>query len=502
MKHVDPKKATKRAQKTAAPKGVDDTIKVEDAPPAPVILSPTDPITSARRMMAAEFTSSDGLQTLHRHKGEFLHHSHNHYRSANDEAIKSKTWLFCEKAKRKVKKDGDDGEVSFVTVPFKPTSGTVANITNALQAVAQLDEHITPPAWLTKSGMPPANELFACANGLVHLPTGKLYEPTPDFFNRTASEVVFDPDAPKPKRWLRFVKDTIDDQQSIELFQEFGGYALTTDTSQQKILLAYGERRSGKGTAARVLTNVLGVNSVAGPTVSSLSDKFGLEDLISKQLAIVADARIGARTDKSAITERLLSISGEDQLNVQRKYLADWSGRLPTRIMILTNELPSLSDGSGALAGRFLILRFVKSFYGKEDPNLTNKLLTELSGILNWFIEGYRRLLARGHFIQPKSAEAAMEEIETLAAPIKAFLRDHCEKGPGRTVEVDVLYAAYQTWCENEGIKPFTKSWFGRDLNTAVPGLDINQTTLADGRRPRVYNGVALVRPPVDQRPM
>ena len=54
--------------------------------------------------------------------------------------------------------------------------------------------------------------------------------------------------------------------------------------------------------------------------------------------------------------ERLLSISGEDSITVDRKYRAPWTGRLPTRFLILTNELPRFADSSGALASRFVLL--------------------------------------------------------------------------------------------------------------------------------------------------
>ncbi|MEI9805362.1 MAG: hypothetical protein WDN48_14225 [Pseudolabrys sp.] len=128
-------------------------------------------------------------------------------------------------------------------------------------------------------------------------------------------------------------------------------------------------------------------------------------------MAIVSDARIGARTDKSAIVERLLSISGEDTMTVARKFREAWHGRLLTRFMVLTNELPSLSDGSGALAGRFIVLMLKNSFFGREDPALTNKLTAELSGILNWAIAGYRRLRKRGHFIMPKSSLDAVDDM-------------------------------------------------------------------------------------------
>src|SRR3954453_4397223 len=106
--------------------------------------------------------------------------------------------------------------------------------------------------------------------------------------------------------------------------------------------------------------------------MSSLGTQFGLQHMITKSLAIISDARIGKKTDQSAVVERLLTISGEDTITVDRKFLQAWTGRLATRIAIMTNELPSLSEGSGALAGRFIVLVFQQSFFGNEDRGLTD----------------------------------------------------------------------------------------------------------------------------------
>ena len=272
--------------------------------------------------------------------------------------------------------------------------------------------------------------------------------------------------------WLKFLKQLFgDDKEAVQLLQDWFGYVLSPDTAQQKILLVVGPKRSGKGTIARVLSRLLGRESVAGPTMSQLSESFGLEPLITKPLAIVSDARIGARTDKSAIVERLLSISGEDHMTVNRKFREAWHGRLRTRFMILTNELPALTDGSGALAGRFVLLNLTESFYDREDHGLFDKLIAELSSILNWAMEGYRRLRKRGRFVQPQSAQDALNDIEMLASPIKAFIRDCCDVRPGLSVTVDDLWTEYQVWCEREGGRPGNKEWFGRNLLTAQHGI-------------------------------
>jgi P4 family phage/plasmid primase-like protien len=425
----------------------------------PDILDPANPLRSARHFMAATSINKDGLRTLHRHRSAFWGWAGNHYRLVDEEMIKAEIWTFLEKMQRMT---------DFGPAPFKPTRARVGDILEALGAICQLDKDINPPAWLTPNdAAPAATELFACGNGLLHLPTGTLYPPSPDYFNLAASNVVYDPNAPEPVQWLTFLDQLFEqqlpdedsvltdeqptDQQSIELLQEWFGYSLSTDTSQQKILLIVGPKRSGKGTSMRILRMLLGPGSVAGPTIASLSEQFGLEPLIPKTMAIISDARIGSKTNKATVVERLLSISGEDPMTVARKYRDAWHGQLMTRISILSNELPSLSDGSGALAGRFLVILLIASFFGKEDPALTSKLATELPGILNWSIKGYRRLRARGYFVQPASATNAIDDIETLAAPVKAFIRDCCVIGPGKNIKVDDLWSEWQEWCRREG---------------------------------------------------
>ena len=152
-----------------------------------------------------------------------------------------------------------------------------------------------------------------------------------------------------------------------------------------------GPKRSGKGTIGRVTRRLLGVRNVCGPTLANIGEQFGLSVLIGKSVAIIADARISGRTDTAVITERLLSISGEDTLSIPRKYLPDWTGKLPTRFMLMTNELPRIEDVSGALASRFLVLMLTRSFFGEEDTGLFERLIPELPGILNWALEGRDR---------------------------------------------------------------------------------------------------------------
>ena len=279
----------------------------------------------------------------------------------------------------------------------KVTGRLIADVAHALASLTVLPSRIEAPSWLGTDGPFPAAEILACRNGLVHLPSlvaGKQHftPPTPRFFSPNCLDFDFNVAAPKPDAWLRFLNDLWpDDPKSIDTLQEWMGYLLTPDTRQQKILLMVGPKRSGKGTIARVLRGLVGVDNVACPTLSSLGTNFGLWPLLGKTVAMIQDARLGSRTDTAAVAERLLSISGEDAQTIDRKFLPPVSVKLYSRFMLLTNELPKLADASGALPGRMILLRLSQSWYGSEDTTLTDRLLAELSGHP---LVGHRRMAA------------------------------------------------------------------------------------------------------------
>src|SRR5262249_24228763 len=244
----------------------------------------------------------------------------------------------------------------------------------------------------------------------------------------------------------------------------------------------------------RVRGMLLGDRSVWGPMVASMAEQFGLSTLIGKSVAIIADARISGRADTAVITERLLSISGEDTLSIPRKYLPDWTGKLPTRFMMMTNELPRIVDVSGALPSRFIVLVLNQSFYVRAAPTLLERFIPELPGILLWAIDGWDRLQARGRFEQPEAATEVIQQFEDLGSPIGAFLRDRCELDRRFEVAQKKLFDIWKVWCEENGReRPGTIQTFGRNLRAVIPWLWETQPRIR-GERVRYYQGLRLRR--------
>jgi putative DNA primase/helicase len=448
---------------------------------------PGEPLPNARRFVAAKHFHEDHALLIHQ-GGQFYGWNGSCWPNVDDAGLRAALYEHFEHSRY----ENDAGDVKL----FAPTRHKVADLLDALRAVTHLPSSVVAPAWLedvTSGNTAPADEIVACQNGLVHWPTRALSKHTPRYYAHHAVAFDFNPKAPAPRRWRGFLDELWrDDLESIETLQELFGYLVSGDTRLQKMFLIVGPRRSGKGTIARVMRGMLGTHHVAGPTLAGLATNFGLAPLIGKPVAIIADARLKA-ADSSVITERLLSISGEDTLTVDRKYREPWTGQIPARIVVLSNELPRLTDSSGALASRFIVLSMTESFYGRENPTLTDELLTELPGIFNWALDGLVRLRERGYFRQPTSSQEAIRELEDLGSPIGAFIREECIVGPEYTTSVDSLYAAWRDWCEAAGRShPTTKPTFGRDLRAAVPGIRITQPRDQYGGRHREYAGIGL----------
>lgn len=466
------------------------TIADDWADDAEQLPSPSNPMAVARVIL--DDYLYDGAPLLLSWRGGWMYWRRSHWEDIADAELRSVLYKRLERAEYW----GSDGSGKSELKPWAPNRRKVADLADAIAGITHLPESVDPPTWLDRitpdvpqSRELPAGQIVACDNGLLYVGTRELVPHTPHYFNRVAVPFEYDPDAAEPKRWLEFLNELWpDDPDSIAALQEYFGYVLSGRTDLHKILLLIGPTRSGKGTIARVLAALLGRGNAAGPTLASLGTNFGLSPLLGKPLAVVSDARLGGG-NVHQVVERLLSISGEDMLTIDRKYREPWTGKLQTRFVILSNELPRFGDASGAIAYRFIVLTMNHSFLGRENTRLTDELLTELPGILGWSLDGLDRL-SRSSFTIPASSDDATTTLQDLVSPVAAFVRDCCEVGP-YDVRVAHLFAAWKDWCEDNSNDAGSAQTFGRDLRAVVPNLRTIRPRDGDSRERR-FAGLRL----------
>jgi len=401
------------------------------------------------------------------------------------------------------KKQHKEGDKPPTTEPI--TIALVNNVVAALKGACLVPSEIDAPAWLDGStDAPDARYLLAAPNGLLDLkaatdPGGapKLLPCDPDLFALTSVAYSVACQCPPPQQWHAFLAQLWPgDSDSIDLLQEWFGYSLTADTSQQKMLWLLGPPRSGKGTITGVLTQLVGAANVASPGLHDLAANFGLSSLVGKSLAVIGDGRLSKRDDSVRIVARLLQIVGEDRVDVDRKNRTILSNtKLGVRFVLAANELPSLPDQSEALLRRALVLHLTNSFAANPDNDLLKKLLAELPAILLWALEGLVRLRANERFTEPESAADIRAEFAELLSPVGSFLRERCVIEAGATAGVDEVYQAWRVWCEGRGrSEPGTAAIFGRNLRTCCPSLKRTRQRGQQSFREYLYTGLRLLQ--------
>lgn len=336
--------------------------------------------------------------------------------------------------------------------------------------------------------------LVLVQNGILNTETGELEPHTPQFFSTNILPWEYDPTAQCPT-WDRFLCEIFEgDMERARFVEEWIGYMMVRDYSFQKIGLFMGAPRSGKTTIANLVKSLVGDTSYMGIDLGGFAQDGIMESAINKTVLWVGDAGSIHGPQRQQIVDRLKTISGVGDVSISRKWKSAYYGRLPGRISITCNNLLAFSDDSGALAERFLICPFNKSFLGKEDPTLEKRLAAELPGIANRCIEGLRRLRARGRFVEPSIAQVEREAIKSRYSPLQAFCEAECHFTTGYVTPVDEIYSRYLSWATRERMKAVSRSIFVEKLRSTMRGRIEHGTfiTSADGRRATAFKHLQL----------
>ncbi len=383
-----------------------------------------------------------------------------------------------------------------------------AQVGAMVQAVQDLSFTAARPFdWIDRAEeAPKPQDLVLFNNGLLDLGSDRLLPLDGSYFATAVPDFAYDPEAQCPQ-WQQWIGERLDKAFHPTL-QEFFGYAMVPDTTVHRFVTFTGPPRSGKSTSKNVLERLVGRAHISQKQLSDLGKEFGLQDALDKRLIVIPDARDVSGGQRGQALERLLAITGGDTLSIPRKFLPAVSISLLTRLLVLGNRQPAWIDESGALAARQIAILFDRSFEGKEDQSVEDRLMTELPGIANWAMEGLSRLRANGYrFTVCERGREAVAEVRRNTSPALRFAED-CLVVTGDANDVvlqDEVYRAYEEWVGREGLSGRelrSKTELMIDLATSLHNVQVTQRRglPAPARwrggeyRPRVLAGVKSVR--------
>jgi putative DNA primase/helicase len=452
-----------------------------------VLPAPYAPALVADEVVENQFTAESGEMLVRHHRGDFWEWRGPHWAQLEENKLYAALYGVTKHACYSTEKGPK---------PWNPTKAKITNVSHALAGALHLDQEVQAPQWIGQVDGPVVQDLVSVRNGLLDIQTRRLTAHTPDLFNIVSVPFDFNPHALLPRRWRRFLDELFpDDPTAIALLQEWFGYIISGRTDHHKILGILGPPRSGKGTIARILIELIGADNHVGLQSTFMKNSFPFEPLLNKPLATIPDAHL-ERAGATQLMDTLLSVSGEDALTVARKYQRQaWTGQLPCRFVVMSNELPGFVDASGAIASRFIWLELTNSWLGNEDRDLGEELRQERPGILNWALDGLQRLNEQGRFTHVVSSEDLVLDAADSVSPIRVFLRECCAMELGAQEPTETLYGAWVWWCASHGRESGTRENFFKKMRAAEPKLRRVKPRI-DGVQVAHYQGVRLISEP------
>lgn len=347
--------------------------------------------------------------------------------------------------------------------------------------------HIQRSTYVPRGSINPLGAL-CLKNGVLDLETRtrRDHAPVPRYTRQLP--VVYDSGATCPV-FLRFLEEVQPAEDAREIIQLVFGYSLAPGNWLQRAFMFTGGGNNGKSTLEGVLKDLLGLDNVAAITLQALSEnRFATASLYGKLANIVADLP-NAPVRHTGIFKAL---TGGDLITGERKFKALFTFVNEAVLLFSANELPTVDDRTYAFWRRWILLPFPVDFTGREDRELPGKLRTELPGILNWALEGLRRLRELGDFPVDGTASGLMETWKRRSDSLYWFVQEVVTVDPNGWVPKEDFFEVYRAFCEEHDLRPKTKDLVGKQLADYVPQVRTKRGPKVDGKRPWGWAGVAL----------
>ena len=228
----------------------------------------------------------------------------------------------------------------------------------------------------------------------------------------------FNPDATCPM-WLSFI-NTMLPKKDVYRLQKYLGLGVVnrrlSGVSIEDTLWLIGSGANGKSTIAKIVGLVFGENNVSWLSMRELLDRnpmsrqMTLGRIDGKIFNICEEADMNDITRDSDSFKKLCSGTPQSGRDIGRnvREIKD----IPYLIFMM-NSRPHNRRMDAAFRRRLVDIVFKVSVKEEDmDAGLVERLETELSGIRNWLIDGYKALVADGYQFDRSSSEEYMEENE------------------------------------------------------------------------------------------
>jgi putative DNA primase/helicase len=304
-------------------------------------------------------------------------------------------------------------------------------------------------------------DLVNLNNGVLNIRTGTItdHDPRHLFFNKIAANYKKESDCARIKKFLSEILDKDD----VPIIQEWFGYALYRRYFIKKAIIFVGEGDTGKTTLLRLFERFMGKDNVSGVSLQKItSDKFAAAHFYNKHVNIYDDLSFKDISDNGAfkIATGGGSITGEYKFGEQFQF------ENYAKLTFACNKIPDVKDPNDtAYFGRWIIIHF-RNEVASPDKFLIDKITTpeELSGLLNFALEGLNRLLEKQKFSYNKAPHEIKMEMQRSGSVIAQFVHDCLKEATGNWASKAKMYDAFLRYARSKNLPADTMENLGKKI--------------------------------------
>jgi len=422
------------------------------------------PYDIAQEFLQKEF--KDKSSNLIYLNSSFQFYHQNHYKMLSNDELNSKTLNFINKA---------------WFLKNCRTSALLNDVVTQLKAISYINARTSKPFWLNSpetdgSHYIPLKNHILDIQGYLDGQESALKKHSIEFICPYCLPYEYQPSATSII-WEEVLKSIFENEsEKIDFLQEWFGYSLIPETSQEKALLMFGEGSNGKSVILNVLMKLVGPEntSTIGLEAFSAQKTFQLATTINKLINVCTDLNEVKRAAEGLLKK---FISGEP-ITIEEKYKPAQKYKPYARLTFSANILPRFSDRSNGIERRIILLSFNKQFLDESKQNKDFAKAewwqnnNELEGIFQWALKGLSRLIKRGYFRLPPSMQNDKKKYFEESNPTLTFIKSYFQYSEGNQVAAITAYKNYQMWMKSNGYKtPLTQLNFSRELGKAFPNI-------------------------------
>lgn len=268
-------------------------------------------------------------------------------------------------------------------------------------------------------------------------------------------------------------------EELVRHVMEMMGYAIQPRRPIPCFWLLIGHGANGKTKLMQTFSRLISPDYLYNVDMTAFKmDRFGISQLPGKLVLIDDDLKMDCKLPDGLLKK----ISESKLLSARVPYGKESFNFLNSAMPIMVgNHYPACDDLSQGLLRRAMVVPFKKQFLPHEQDSTLFDMIwqSEMSGVLNRAIEGYKRIIKRGiAFDPPEECLQARQDFLAHGNPLYCFLQEKVEKAEGQRVLLAELRTAYEAWAKQQNIS-----------NMSVLDKTLKRKLQALGYEVGVYNG-------------